>query len=96
MENNFKIHLYNRDGANLKLVSEDGELWTFDVDERHQYILDYCRVGFEQNDPNKYVMIDPSGVPYLEIGQRLDKTHVINEIVKLDKGFGIKTIEKEA
>ena len=35
MENNFKIHLYNRDGANLKLVSEDGELWTFDVDERH-------------------------------------------------------------
>ena len=45
-----EIKLYNRDGADLKLVSEDDKLWKFQVDDKHKYILEYCRVGYQKGD----------------------------------------------
>ena len=94
-----EIKLYNRDGANLKLVSEDGKAWKFDVDEKHQYVLEYCRMGmFDENDKEHigYEMVDPSGGPYLSVGQRLDKMHVIESIISTKNGIIINTIESEA
>ena len=49
-----EIKLYNRDGANLKLVSEDGNLWKFQVDDKHKYILEYCRIGYQNEDKTIY------------------------------------------
>ncbi len=85
-----EIKLFNRDGANLKLVSEDGNLWELQVDDEHKYILEYMRMGFESD--NKTInMIDPSGGPYLSKGQRLNKYYIIDSIIEFDNKFMIHT-----
>lgn len=86
-----EIKLFNRDGANMKLVSEDGNKWIFDIDKQHEYIFDYCRVGY---DGDKIKFIDPSGGPMLSCGQRLDKYHVIDKF-EFDKQIVIYTKNSE-
>ena len=90
-----KIKLFNRDGANLNLISEDGILWTFNVDEKHKYILEYCRVGYK-NDNTEIEFIDPSGGPMLSCDQRLSKNYVIDSIVEVNGQLMIRTKELEA
>lgn len=90
-----KIKLFNRDGANLNLISEDGTLWAFNVDEKHKYILEYCRVGYK-NDNTEIEFIDPSGGPMLSCGQRLSKNYVIDSIVEVNGQLMIRTKELEA
>jgi len=90
-----EIKLFNRDGANLKLISEDGRLWKFDVDEKHKYILEYCRVGYQKGD-KEIDFIDPSGGPMLSCGQRLSKNYVIDFIIEVDGQLMIHTQELEA
>lgn len=90
-----KIKLFNRDGANLNLISEDGILWTVNVDEKHKYILEYCRVGYK-NDNTEIEFIDPSGGPMLSCGQRLSKNYVIDSIVEVNGQLMIRTKELEA
>ena len=90
-----KIKLFNRDGANLNLISEDGILWEFDVDEKHKYIFEYCRVGYK-NDNKEIEFIDPSGGPMLSCGQRLSKNYVIDSIVEVNGQLMIHTQELEA
>ena len=89
-----KIKLFNRDGANLNLISEDGILWTFNVDEKHKYILEYCRVGYK-NDNTEIEFIDPSGGPMLSCGQRLSKNYVIDSIIEVNGQLMIRTKELE-
>ena len=88
-----EIKLFNRDNANLCLISEDNKTWKFKVDANHEYILKYMRIGY--NDNNIIDMIDPSGGPYLSIGQRLDKTHIIKSIIEQNNELIIITEEKE-
>ena len=90
-----KIKLCNRDGANLNLISEDGKLWTFNVDAKHKYILEYCRVGYKK-DNTEIEFIDPSGGPMLSCGQRLSKNYVIDSIVEINGQLMIRTKELEA
>ena len=90
-----KIKLYNRDGADQKLVSEDGNLWKFQVDDKHKYILEYCRVGY-QNGDKEIEFVDPSGGPMLSCGQRLSKNYVIDSIVEVNGQLMIRTKELEA
>ena len=90
-----KIKLYNRDGADQKLVSEDGNLWKFQVDDKHKYILEYCRVGY-QNEDKEIEFVDPSGGPMLSCGQRLSKNYVIDSIVEVNGQLMIRTKELEA
>ena len=85
-----EIKLYNRDGANLKLVSEDGNLWKFQVDDKHKYILEYCRVGY-QNEDKEIEFVDPSGGPMLSCGQTISKDYVINSIINVDNQLMIYT-----
>ena len=89
-----EIKLFNRDGANLKLISEDGRLWKFNVDEKHKYILEYCRLGYK--DDKEIDFIDPSGGPMLSCGQRLSKNYVIYFIIEVDDQLMIHTQELEA
>lgn len=90
-----KIKLFNRDGANLNLISEDGRLWAFNVDEKHKYIFEYCRVGYK-SDNKEIEFIDPSGGPMLSCGQRLSKNYVIDSIVDVNGQLMIRTKELEA
>ena len=85
-----EIKLYNRDGANLKLVSEDGNLWKFQVDDKHKYILEYCRVGY-QNEDKEIEFVDPSGGPMLSCGQTISKDYVIDSIINIDNQLMIHT-----
>lgn len=85
-----EIKLYNRDGANLKLVSEDGNLWKFQVDDKHKYILEYCRVGY-QNEDKEINFVDPSGGPMLSCGQTISKDYVIDSIIDVDNQLMIHT-----
>ena len=78
-----EIKLFNRDGANLRLVSEDEKLWQFKVDLKHQYIFDHMR--YELAEDNKTIqMLDPSGGPYLTIGTKLNNDYVIDAFIELD------------
>lgn len=85
-----EIKLYNRDGANLKLVSEDGNLWKFQVDDKHKYILEYCRVGY-QNEDKEIEFVDPSGGPMLSCGQTISKDYVIDSIIDVNNQLMIHT-----
>lgn len=85
-----EIKLYNRDGADLKLVSEDGNLWKFQVDDKHKYILEYCRVGY-QNEDKEIEFVDPSGGPMLSCGQTISKDYVIDSIIDVDNQLMIHT-----
>lgn len=85
-----EIKLFNRDGANLKLVSEDSKLWKFQVDDKHSWVLEYMRMGFE-NDNKTISFIDPSGGPYLSRGQRLDNDYIIQGFLEVDDRFVILT-----
>jgi hypothetical protein len=78
-----EIKLFNRDGADLRLVSEDEKLWTFKVDKNHGYVLEYMRYGLEKD--NKTInMMDPSGGPYLTIGTRIGKDFIIDAFLEVD------------
>ena len=85
-----EIKLYNRDGADLKLVSEDGKLWKFKVDDNHKYILEYCRVGYQKGD-KEIDFVDPSGGPMLSCGQIISKYYLIDFIVNVDDQLMIHT-----
>ena len=77
------IKLYNRDGADLRLISEDEKLWKFKVDKKHAYIFEYMRYGLEKD--NKTInMMDPSGGPYLTIGSRIGKDFIIDAFLEVD------------
>ena len=85
-----EIKLYNRDGADLKLVSEDGNLWKFQVDNKHKYILEYCRIGY-QNEDKEIEFVDPSGGPMLSCDQTISKDYVIDSIINVDNQLMIHT-----
>lgn len=88
-----KIKLYNRDGADLYLENCGVNLWKLSVDDKHKYVLGYIRVGYEID--NKTInFIDPSGGPYLSVGQRVNKDYVISSIIEADKQFKIQLTKK--
>ena len=85
-----EIKLFNRDGADLRLVSEAENLWKFKVDKKHEYVLEYMRYGIEKD--NKTIsMIDPSGGPYLTIGSKIGNDYIIDAFVEVDNECMIHT-----
>jgi len=87
-----KIKLFNRDGADLSLVSENGRRWEFEVDDKHKYILEYCRVGYMKGD-KEIDFIDPSGGPMLSCKQVISKDYAIDFIIEENGKFSIYTCE---
>ena len=85
-----EIKLFNRDGADLRLISDDEKLWKFKVDNKHAYVLEYMRYGIEKD--NKTInMIDPSGGPYLTIGSKIGNDYIIDAFVEVDNECMIHT-----
>lgn len=85
------IKLYNRDRADLRLEQIDNsDLWKLTVDPEHEYCLKYMRCGgdfdIEEKDGKQIIhwksrkMIDPSGGPYIEVGDTI-QGHKVLEIV---------------
>lgn len=89
-----KINLFNRDKANLNLVSEDGKIWAFEVDKPHEFVLEYMRVGYRENKES-IEFIDPSGGPFISVGNKLSDNLVVKEIVWNDKTPGFNIITEE-
>lgn len=87
-----EIKLFNRDGADLKLVNIDENLWKFTVDENHKYVLDFLRLGLGED--NKTIeMVDPSGGPYMTLGYKLNENLMISVIINIDNKILIATKE---
>jgi len=78
-----KIKLYNRDGADLYLVQlKEIEPyiteWELQVDEKHKYILEFCRyIGDNFLEPEA---IDPSGGPMINLGDEFEGKYKIVKI----------------
>ena len=79
------LNLYNRDGADLRLVSnEDQSEWHLEVDKEHDYVLEYIRYGINDKDNSIIDFIDPSGGPFLFPGYTI-KEYKITEIISPNK-----------
>ena len=80
-----EIKLFNRDGANLKLVQKHlKEIephiteWELQVDNKHKYVLEFCRyIGNNFLEPEA---IDPSGGPMINLGDEFEGKYKIVKI----------------
>ena len=80
-----EIKLYNRDGADLKLVQKQlKEIephiteWELQVDKKHDYVLEFCRyIGDNFLEPEA---IDPSGGPMINLGDEFEGKYKIVKI----------------
>jgi hypothetical protein len=80
-----KIKLFNRDGADLKLVQKHlKEIephiteWELQVDKNHDYVLEFCRyIGDNFLSPEA---IDPSGGPMINLGDEFEGKYKIIQI----------------
>ena len=85
-----EIKLHNRDGADLRLSTNDNTHWELVVDDKHKYILEYMRVGKKQTN-NSIEFIDPSGGPMISVRQQIDSEHTISNITEATSKFIIET-----
>ena len=94
-----EIKLFNRDGADLKLVQkylkeiEPGITeWELQVDKKHNYVLEFVRfIGNYDEDKNSVdwsviEAIDPSGGPFISLGDEFENKY---KIVKIN---GVKSL----
>ena len=80
-----EIKLFNRDGADLRLVQkhlkeiEPGITeWELQVDDKHKYVLEFCRyIGDNFLEPEA---IDPSGGPMINLGDEFEGKYKIVKI----------------
>jgi len=80
-----EIKLFNRDGADLRLVQKDlKEIepgiteWELQVDKKHDYVLEFCRyIGDNFLEPEA---IDPSGGPMINLGDEFENKYKIVKI----------------
>ena len=92
-----KIKLFNRDGADLKLVQKHlKEIephiteWELQVDEKHNYVLEFCRyIGDNFLEPEA---IDPSGGPMINLGDEFEGKY---KIVKINSVKSIWISERD-
>ena len=92
-----EIKLFNRDGANLKLVQKHlKEIephiteWELQVDEKHRYVLEFCRyIGDNFLEPEA---IDPSGGPMINLGDEFEGKY---KIVKINSTNSIWISERD-
>ena len=91
-----EIKLYNRDGADLRLISseDDDHRWTMNVDKDHEYVLKYLRYGMDENEYD-IEFIDPAGGPILYIDQILENNERITYIGEEDNDIVIYTSPNE-
>ena len=86
----YRINLPNRDGAKLAIVSDDGKLWNFEVDDKHKYVLEFMRIGYMED--NKTIdFIDPSGGPFMRVHCSIDADTILEGVVLIDDKLSLVT-----
>ena len=88
-----EIKLFNRDGANLKLVQKDSKEiephiteWELQVDKKHDYVLEFVRTIGSYNEENDTInwdiieAIDPSGGPMISLADEFENKYKIVKI----------------
>ena len=81
-----KIKLYNRDGADLRLEKSNKEVspnifvWTLETDKKHEFVLEYCRIIRSPNNIDGCDAIDPSGGPFISVGDEFEGKYKIVRI----------------
>ena len=88
-----EIKLFNRDGADLKLVQKylkeiEPHIteWELQVDDKHKYVLEFVRfIGNYDEDKNSIdwsviEAIDPSGGPMINLGDEFEGRYKIVKI----------------
>ena len=80
-----EIKLFNRDGADLKLVQKHlKEIephiteWELQVDKKHGYVLEFCR--YIGDNLLELEAIDPSGGPMINLGDEFEGKYKIVKI----------------
>ena len=91
-----RIKLFNRDGANMFLeeineISPNIYEFQITVDNKHKYVLEYCRVIYERGFDSEITAIDPAGGPFLSLESEL-KDELDNKIFKIIKINSAKSI----
>ena len=89
-----EIKLFNRDGADLRLVQKSlKEIdpgiteWELQVDKEHDYVLEFVRfIGNTYNNIDWTEAIDPSGGPFISLGDEFENKY---KIVKIN---GVKSL----
>ena len=80
-----EIKLFNRDGADLRLVKKHlKEIephiteWELQVDKKHRYVLEFCR--YIGDNFLELEAIDPSGGPMINLGDEFEGKYKIVKI----------------
>lgn len=94
-----EIKLFNRDGADLRLVQKylkeiEPHIteWELQVDDKHKYVLEFVRFigNYDENknsvDWSVIEAIDPSGGPFISLGDEFENKY---KIVKIN---GVKSL----
>lgn len=85
-----EIKLFNRDGADLRLVKKHlKEIephiteWELQVDKKHRYVLEFCR--YIGDNFLELEAIDPSGGPMINLGDEFEffSLNEEEEVVKM-------------
>jgi len=91
-----EIKLFNRDGADLKLVQKylkeiepHTTEWELQVDDKHKYVLEFCR--YIRDNFLEPKAIDPSGGPMLSLGNEFEGKY---KIVKINSAKSIWISER--
>lgn len=79
---NDHYNLFNRDGAKLSLDRIKDNQYVLNVDDKHKYVLEYCRVSTK--DSINYSMYDPSGGPCMYPGYKVSDSVEISKIFRSD------------
>ncbi len=74
-----------------------GDVFTFTLDEDGNILCEgdfkWCRFGFEYNNPDDLIMVDPSGGPYIDIGTDMGRFNkdwegkVVTGFVHIETGY---------
>ena len=83
-----RIKLFNRDGASMYLYRNDEATpiepniyeWKITVDSKHKYVLEHCRFIYEKGFDSDIIAIDPSGGPFISLGDEFEGKYKIVKI----------------
>lgn len=75
-----EFKLYNRYRVQNSFVEVAENEWVLKFDNPKEY--DWCRVGLKNNDDkNDFSFIDPSGGPFISLGDRFFEDLVVERII---------------
>ena len=89
------IKLFNRDGADMWLVYNNDDNYYYFVTTDYFYNK-YWSVHTNPNNPDEIIAVDPSGGPFMAIGEYIDDKLILTKIEDNPKGGFKFYIEYEA